>query len=239
MSAAEDASGLLTIDELALATGVTVRTTRYYSTLGLLPPPVRRGRVAYYSDEHRARLELVRALQDHGFTLAAIERYMQRIPARASVEDLAVQRAMLTSWTSGVREVLSADELSERAGRRLFASQLEQLEVTSAVLRTEDGYVPQPSFDTGVEALDLDLPLDGVVEASEAIDRHMHALADELTDILRRRVLAPYRATQRSGDDAARFERSMGRLRQLTLQSVVSGFQRAANDVIARSLSRD
>ena len=30
---------LYTVDELAAATGMTVRTTRYYAGLGLLPPP--------------------------------------------------------------------------------------------------------------------------------------------------------------------------------------------------------
>ena len=36
---------LLTIDQLAGSTGLTVRTTRYYASLGLLPPPIRRGRM--------------------------------------------------------------------------------------------------------------------------------------------------------------------------------------------------
>jgi len=66
----------VTVDELAARVGLTVRTTRYYAGLGLLPPPVRRGRIAWYGAEHVARLELIRALQDHGFTLAAIERYL-------------------------------------------------------------------------------------------------------------------------------------------------------------------
>ena len=48
--------GLLTIDELAVAVGMTVRNTRYYASLGLMPPPIKRGRVAYYDDVHRARL---------------------------------------------------------------------------------------------------------------------------------------------------------------------------------------
>jgi DNA-binding transcriptional MerR regulator len=39
---------LLTVDELAAAAGLTVRTTRYYASLGLLPPPTRQGRLAYY-----------------------------------------------------------------------------------------------------------------------------------------------------------------------------------------------
>ena len=71
----------LTVDKLAATTGLTVRNTRYYASLGLLPPPVRRGRVAYYGPRHLARLELVRALQDHGFTLSAIERYLANVAA--------------------------------------------------------------------------------------------------------------------------------------------------------------
>ena len=230
---------LLTIDELAAATGMTVRTTRYYASLGLLPPPVRRGRMAYYSSEHLARLELVRALQEHGFTLAAIEKYLARIPADASVEDLAVQRAMLTSWSPGRREQLTVRQLEKKAGRRLNADQLEQLAVTSAVAPAGNGtYEVLPGFDVGVQMLDMDIPLDSIVEAGEAITRHMDALADELTEILRTRVLEPYRRSQRSGTDAAKFERTMSRLRQLTLQAVVSGFQRAADQVISRSLTR-
>ena len=53
---------MLTIDDLASVTGVTVRTCRYYASLGLLPPPVRRGRMAYYDNAHRGRLDLIRAL---------------------------------------------------------------------------------------------------------------------------------------------------------------------------------
>ena len=49
-------AALLTIDELALSTGLTVRTTRYYASLGLLPTPVRKGRMAYYGPSHLARL---------------------------------------------------------------------------------------------------------------------------------------------------------------------------------------
>ena len=102
---------LLTIDELALTAGMTVRTTRYYASLGLMPAPVRRGRVAYYGAEHLARLQLVRALQDHGFTLAAIERYLAGVPQAASPEELAVQRVLLTAWKPSQWEDTTRDEL--------------------------------------------------------------------------------------------------------------------------------
>ena len=102
----------MTIDELAAAVGLTVRTTRYYASLGLIPPPERRGRVAYYDAGHRARLEMVRALQDHGFTLQAIERYVATLPADATVEDLALQRVMLTSWSPAPSEALTRRQLT-------------------------------------------------------------------------------------------------------------------------------
>lgn len=219
---------------------MTVRTTRYYASLGLLPPPIRRGRLAYYSDVHLARLELVRALQDHGFTLAAIEKYIKRIPEDASVEDLAMQRAMLTSWAPGPREELTRRQLEKRAGRKLGDDQLERLVLTGAVARTPEGsYELLPAFGVGVQMLDMDIPVDSIVAASEAITRHMDALADELTDLLRTRVLEPYRRTKFAEVDAAKVESTMAKLRQLTLEAVVSGFQRAANQVISRSLSKD
>src|SRR3954452_15136518 len=95
--------------------------TLFYAGLGRFSAPTRRGRMAYYSAQHRARLELIRALQDHGFTLAAIEKYLARLPADASVEDLAVQRAMMTSWKSGGHEVVSRRQLESRTGRKLGA----------------------------------------------------------------------------------------------------------------------
>jgi DNA-binding transcriptional MerR regulator len=234
-----DEGELLTVDELAAVTGMTVRTTRYYAGLGLLPPPTRRGRMAYYSTQHRARLELIRALQDHGFTLAAIEKYLARLPADASVEDLAVQRAMLTSWKSGGHEVVTRRQLEGRVGRKLDTEQLDRLEATMGIRPIDDGrFELLPAFDVAVKSLDLDIPVDSLVAAGEAITRHMDALADELTAVLKDRVLAPYLDSAKTDEDKARFEQTMARLRQLTLEAVVSGFQRAANQVISRSLYR-
>lgn len=235
----DDEGELLTVDELAAVTGLTVRTTRYYAGLGLLPPPTRRGRMAFYSAEHRARLELIRALQDHGFTLAAIEKYLARVPEDASVEDLAVQRVMLTSWKSGGHEEVTRRQLETRVGRKLTAAEIERLQAMTGIQPTAEGrYEILPAFDVSVKSLDLDIPLDSLVSAGKAITRHMDALADELTSILKDQVLAPYLDSAKTEADKARFEQTMSRLRQLTLEAVVSGFQRAANQVISRSLSR-
>ena len=61
-----------TIDQLAAKTGVPSRTIRFYQAKGVLPPPIRRGRVAFYDDSHAERLRVVSELQDKGLRLRAI-----------------------------------------------------------------------------------------------------------------------------------------------------------------------
>ncbi len=235
----EDEAGeqLYTVDELAAATGMTVRTTRYYAGLGLLPPPSRRGRMAYYTEEHRARLELIRALQDHGFTLSAIEKYLARVPVDASVEDLALQRAMLTSWGAGRRESMTRRQLETRARRKLSDHEIQRLANIYAIRIDGERFEPLPPLDVALKLIDLDLPVEPMEDAAVAINSHMDDLANELTHILRTKVLTPFRGQEHTEADKAAFEQTVSRLRQLTLEAVVAGFQRAANEVITRSLS--
>src|ERR687890_407591 len=62
------------VDGLAARSGVSVDTVRFYQSRGLLPPPRREGRVAWYDDEHLERLARIRRLQARGLTLATIAR---------------------------------------------------------------------------------------------------------------------------------------------------------------------
>ncbi len=62
------------VEQLSLQSGVSVDTVRYYQSKGLLDPPRREGRVAWYDTTHLERLTRIRALQQQGFSLAAIAR---------------------------------------------------------------------------------------------------------------------------------------------------------------------
>jgi DNA-binding transcriptional MerR regulator len=64
------------VEELSGQTGVPVDTIRYYQSKGLLDPPRRQGRVAWYDDGHLERLARIRSLQQRGFTLATIARLL-------------------------------------------------------------------------------------------------------------------------------------------------------------------
>lgn len=231
-------SDLLTIDELALATGLTVRTTRYYASLGLLPPPLRRGRMAYYGPEHLGRLGLIRALQDHGFTLAAIERHLASVPMDAGPEELAVHRALLTAWRPSEWETVDRATLERRVGRPLDESDLDWLTRAGAVRRTGGGELQVlPLVGRAVEVRDLGLPIEAILDANAAVRRHMSELADELAAVLHERVVRTYLRDDLSAADTERLERTVDSLRALTLDAIVTAFQRSANDVVARSLS--
>ena len=230
-------SAELTVDELAAATGMTVRTVRYYAGLGLIPPPARRGRVAYYSGAHVARLKLVRALQDHGLSLTAIEDYLARFPAEGDADELAVRALALTTWSAQPPERMSRAGLDDRAGRPLDQDALDVLLALGVVQQDGDEFELQPGFDAAVKLLALDISIDGITAAGLAVQRHTEALAEELTEIFTRQVIGPYRAQDHhTAEEAAAFESTIVQLRQLTLEAVVSGFQRASNQVINRSL---
>ncbi len=62
------------VEHLSARSGVSVDTVRYYQSKGLLDPPRREGRIAWYDDDHLARLARIRTLQERGFTLATIAR---------------------------------------------------------------------------------------------------------------------------------------------------------------------
>src|SRR5256885_15110453 len=136
--------GEFTVDELAARTGMTVRTLRFYASEGLLPPPHRRGRIAYYDARHRMRLDLVRTLQKHGYTLSAIQRVLARIPEEASADEYAVQSAVLAPWLPEQTEELDRAGLERRAGRRTEDGENHHPASPRALERRPDGRFPAP-----------------------------------------------------------------------------------------------
>jgi DNA-binding transcriptional MerR regulator len=64
------------VEQLSVRAGLSVDTIRYYQSKGLLDPPRRAGRVAWYDDSHGERLVRIRTLQQRGFTLATIARLL-------------------------------------------------------------------------------------------------------------------------------------------------------------------
>jgi DNA-binding transcriptional MerR regulator len=232
-SAAVD--GEMTVDELAARTGMTVRTLRFYASEGLLPPPHRRGRVAYYDARHRMRLDLVRTLQEHGYTLSAIQRVLDRIPGDAPPAEYAVQAAVLAPWLSEQTEEFDRAGLERRVGRRVDDAQVDQLVALGGLERLPDGRFRAAPAILGhaVELLALPVPPGVLQESAAIIQEHAVAVANGLTELFARAIWGPY---QRGEIDHAEVLAILSRMRPLALQGLVGAFARAADAAAHRRL---
>ncbi|MGW0756646.1 MerR family transcriptional regulator [Streptomyces sp. NPDC002814] len=213
----------LTIDELAARAGVTVRTVRFYSTKGLLPPPViGPRRVGHYGQEHLARLALIEELQTQGMTLAAIERYLRQLPPDLSAHDLAIHRAVVASWAPDSVETVTREELQRRAGRTLGDQDVERL-VAMNVVAHEDGAfrVDSGLLRLGVELLDVPLSQETIMAARTALIEHSRAAAHELSRLLREAV------AERAAEDVKSLSAHM---HPLVVQALLTTFQRSLRE---------
>src|SRR5437016_9312553 len=98
------------IEQLAQAGAVAVDTIRFYQGKGLIDPPRRDGRVTWYAERHLERLRRIRDLQQRGFTLAVIRRFLE---GELETSDEALVEAV-TSPTAP--ETLPLEELAARSG---------------------------------------------------------------------------------------------------------------------------
>jgi AcrR family transcriptional regulator/predicted DNA-binding transcriptional regulator AlpA len=74
------------ISELSASAGVTSSTIHYYVKEGLLPKPLKSGKtMAYYSDEHLERLQLIMRLRKENNSVERIKEILH--PARADSQD--------------------------------------------------------------------------------------------------------------------------------------------------------
>lgn len=217
------ADGLMTLDQLCARVGLSVRNVRFYTSRGLVPPPMRRGRSGYYSADHVARLELVQELQAHGFTLAAIERYVSGLPDDAEPEDIALARTMLAPWQSDLPVEMARDELDRRAGRSLDDEDVATLVALGIVRQRGDRLlVARTQLGIGVQLLELGFPRE-VAEAARAVYlSHGRQMAEELHQVIAEQLAPRYGA-----DESERFQEVMERLKPLSVGGLVTAYENA------------
>ncbi|MFB6983308.1 MerR family transcriptional regulator [Streptomyces scopuliridis] len=225
----------LTVDELAARAGVTVRTIRFYSTRGLLPPPViGPRRVGHYGQDHLSRLALIEELQHLGMTLAAIERYLERLPPDLSARDLAFHQALVASWAPDSPEDATRAELERRAGRALSEEDIDRLAAMGVLVRAEGpdgGYrLDLGLLRLGVELLDVPIPHETILAARTVLLEHTREAAYELTRLFRDEVWTPYRNQGSDPEHVAAMKSLSAHMRPLVVQALVTAFQRSLKE---------
>jgi DNA-binding transcriptional MerR regulator len=193
------------VEQLAAACEVSVDTVRYYQARGLLEPPAREGRVAWYGPEHIERIREVRGLQRKGLTLAAIKRVGEGGLGKPDA-DLAAAVAAARGDTVE-EELLGLDEFAQRSG--VPASLIQAVEREGIRFGIElDGEERYTTADIemvrgALRLLEFGLPLGELLALARDTNEAMTALAGRAVDLFDEHVRKPIRDTAASEEAAA------------------------------------
>jgi len=180
------------IEQLARAAGVAVDTIRFYQGKGLLEAPRREGRVTYYGDLHVERLKRIKELQQQGFTLTVIQRFL-------SGELEPSDEALVAAVTHpSAPQTLTLAELAERSG--VAEPLLLSLEQAGLLVPTADGDEPRyPADDlvaiaSGMKLIAAGVPIGSLMELGKdyaaAVDRTARQAVDLFDRHVRERIQA-------------------------------------------------
>ncbi|HET8977737.1 MAG TPA: MerR family transcriptional regulator [Solirubrobacteraceae bacterium] len=218
----------MTIEELAAATGMTVRNIRAHQARGLLAPPEVRLRVGYYGPEHVAQLKLIRDLQDDGFNLAGIKRLLD--DGQGTAQRLARFRRALTSSTDTERpQTLSVAELGKRF--RVSAEQapevLARAERLGVIVAAGDGRyeVPSPSLlEVAEQVVARGVSLDGALSVFKQVELHCDAVSAAFVSLFMTEVWEPFQRDGMPTDRWAEIDETIERLRPLATEALLAIF---------------
>jgi DNA-binding transcriptional MerR regulator len=178
------------IEQLARTAGVAVDTIRFYQGKGLLEAPRREGRVTWYGDSHVERLKRIRELQQQGFTLTVIQRFLA-----GELEDS--DEALVAAVTRpGAPLTLTRAELAERSGvpEPLLAS-LEQAGLLVPIEGREESLYPADDLQAiaaGMKLIAAGVPIGALMELGKehasAVDRTARQAVDLFDRYVRERI---------------------------------------------------
>ena len=175
-----EATGRLRIDDLSQRSGIASGTIRFYQREGLIPPPEREGRVAYYSEEHLRRLERVRALQGRGLPLSVVGDLLAREDAG---EDVAGWLALDSAVFGGRRgEPVDQDAL---AALGLEASDVAALEAAGVLRSARPGDLEAPPgiLELTARLVEGGVPPATITAGSEVVAARLREVAEAMATL--------------------------------------------------------
>lgn len=134
------ASGEYRIDDLARLAGTTTRNIRVYRDRGLLPPPLRVGRIALFNDTHLTRLRLITSMLDRGYNIAHVREMLSAWEEGKNLGDvLGLETALVGAWTTEKPQTMPLAEAQRLIDdsptfERLVALQVIRIDGTRATI---------------------------------------------------------------------------------------------------------
>jgi DNA-binding transcriptional MerR regulator len=185
----------MTIDELAHQAGIPASTIRLYQTKGLLPPPVKQGRVGWYGQGHLARLRLVAQLQQEGFSLASIARLVDAWEHGRGLDAVLGLEAQFTATFAPEEPLrLKPEELASRFPEGSLTPALVQRTMALGLVGFDNDRVVinSPRFlEIGSELASLGIPVEDIIDEYEALQDATAAIAERFTGLFERHLWGP------------------------------------------------
>ncbi|MFF1844738.1 MerR family transcriptional regulator [Streptomyces sp. NPDC058217] len=231
------------IEDLAHASGATVRTIRAYQDRGLLPTPERRGRANVYGDTHLARLRQIADLLDRGYTLASIKELLEAWDAGRGLGGvLGLVAEVHGPWTDEQADRISRDELNRRFGGtqddQAVAEAVELGVLEPIPGRPDEFLVPSPQeLAVAVELHGAGVPLTAISGHLRELRGQVEHIASRFLEFTTEHVFARYLGHRPPTDaDAAEAAELVRRLRPLAQQTVDAELARAMRTFATRHL---
>ncbi|MET8294920.1 MerR family transcriptional regulator [Streptomyces sp. NPDC005180] len=170
--------------ELAEAAGIPVRTLRFYRERRLLPPPRREGRIAWYDDQHLARLRTIAALLERGHTLGGIAELTAAFEKGRDVGQLGELLGM--GWSDETPVRLSPEALADHFEGEVTAENLAAaLDLGYLAADGEEiVHVSRRLLDVSSALVREGVPLAAVLETGRRVREHADALAALFTELI-------------------------------------------------------
>ncbi|MGW0666475.1 MerR family transcriptional regulator [Streptomyces sp. NPDC002746] len=231
------------IEDLAHASGATVRTIRAYQDRGLLPTPERRGRANVYRDTHLSRLRQIADLLDRGYTLASIKELLEAWDTGRGLGGvLGLVAEVHGPWTDERADRITRAELDVRFG----GTQDEQAVAEAVDLgvleripgRDDEFLVPSPQeLAVAVELHAAGVPLSAISGHLRELRGQVEQIASRFLEFTTEHVFARYLGHRPPTDaDAAEAASLVRRLRPLAQQTVDAELARAMRTFATRHL---
>ncbi|MFZ3570023.1 MerR family transcriptional regulator [Streptomyces sp. BH097] len=169
------------MEELAKAAGITVRTVRFYRERGLIKPPRREGRIAWYDETHLDRLRTIASLLDRGHTLSGISELSEAFDRGRDVGEL-----LGVQPTEEVPVRLSAAELADYFADDVTPENLQAaLDLGYLGIDGEEiVHISRRLLDISAALVREGIPLADVLAAARRVRDHAEALAALFTDLV-------------------------------------------------------